>query len=462
MDHGLSYGFFVIMGGFITRDIKHISDGFEYATITSKGVLELAREGKFLDVSPEVIQDRSKANVIGKGLVCVQVIWFTVQCIARAAARYPLVLLEVHTMVHVFCALLMYILWWKVSSLIDSSLSCLLMRFAQKPQDISEPDIIDASDCLDDIALMLLTSPITDFESKNLLYRTKPYGYTPSAQSITEPHDKLASSPRVAASFHGLPVTNGISISEFDSNEKPKVHAQQALGYMIGPKDGKVLCASKTDIDRWNLAAKAIHKAPIQARGQAATMNPDGSQVWDLALLWKEQSWSHTTVSLVPYSSDFPNRNHEETRVVSLLVETFDPFGVGIWCTLPMAYGAIHLAAWKFDFPTEVEHWLWKAAAIFIMGAFPVSTLVVFGMAPVVDRLENERERRLKKKRGSTGHFYLLYGVSNILPKIYSASIALIYLLSRIYLVVESLISLRHVPIGAYAAIPWVQDIPHL
>ena len=102
------------MGGFITRDVRDLSDSAEYATLTSKAVLELARQGKFLDISPEVIEDRSKANRVGKGLVCAQVTWFVAQCIARAAARYPLVLLEVHTMVHVVCALFMYILWWKV------------------------------------------------------------------------------------------------------------------------------------------------------------------------------------------------------------------------------------------------------------------------------------------------------------------------------------------------------------
>ena len=35
-------------------------------------------------------------------------------------------------------------------------------------------------------------------------------------------------------------------------------------------------------------------------------------------------------------------------------------------------------------------------------------------------------------------------------------------ILSRIYLVVELFTSLRNVPIGVFAALPWVQNIPHI
>ena len=45
---------------------------------------------------------------------------------------------------------------------------------------------------------------------------------------------------------------------------------------------------------------------------------------------------------------------------------------------------------------------------------------------------------------------------------IFLTPLLILYALSRIYIVVESFISLRHVPIGVYAAIPWVQDIPHI
>ena len=104
------------MGGIATYDVAKISDKMNGPIVlTPDGVIEFARGGVFFEISREVISNKSKANLLGKGLVCMQVIWFVIQCIARAVAGYPLALLEVHAMVHVGCALLMYALWWEVS-----------------------------------------------------------------------------------------------------------------------------------------------------------------------------------------------------------------------------------------------------------------------------------------------------------------------------------------------------------
>ena len=111
----LEYGFFVVMGGIATEDVAKISNYDERAALTSRAVLHFAREGRFFDIAPAMIADKSKANLLGKGLVCIQVIWFFIQWVTRVAAQYPLALVEVHTVVHVVCALSMYILWWKAS-----------------------------------------------------------------------------------------------------------------------------------------------------------------------------------------------------------------------------------------------------------------------------------------------------------------------------------------------------------
>ena len=102
------------MGGCSTIDLEGLSDKHISATITCKGILALARQGKFLDISPEIILDKSKADAFTKGLVCVQATWFVVKYIGRMTEGHSLVLLEIHTIIHVLCALFMYLLWWKV------------------------------------------------------------------------------------------------------------------------------------------------------------------------------------------------------------------------------------------------------------------------------------------------------------------------------------------------------------
>lgn len=111
----LRYGFYVAMGGFVF-DVEELSRGVPQMTLTTSGVITLARQGHFVDINPQTIEDKSKANIITKALICIQVSWMVIQCIARKVEGFPLTLLEIHTMVHVACALMMYICWWKVST----------------------------------------------------------------------------------------------------------------------------------------------------------------------------------------------------------------------------------------------------------------------------------------------------------------------------------------------------------
>ena len=102
------------MGGFV-YDVEDLRDDLSLMTIKPCGIIGLARQGQFVDISNKDITDKSKADIFTKSLICIQVSWMVIQCIARKAAGYPLTLLEIHTMVHVVCALILYVLWWKVS-----------------------------------------------------------------------------------------------------------------------------------------------------------------------------------------------------------------------------------------------------------------------------------------------------------------------------------------------------------
>ena len=65
--------------------------------------------------------ERSKADGIGKILICFQAVWIVAQCIGRSASHLPLALLEINTLDHVLCALSLYIIWY------------------HKPQDMNDP-----------------------------------------------------------------------------------------------------------------------------------------------------------------------------------------------------------------------------------------------------------------------------------------------------------------------------------
>ncbi|KAI5797792.1 hypothetical protein EDC01DRAFT_39180 [Geopyxis carbonaria] len=110
----LEEGFYAVMGGYIV-DISSPSDNSttpSSSTLTVDALIKLASEFSFTSVSREAIRDKSKADFLAKFLVCFQVSFLVVQSIARKIQGYPLALLEIHTLVHVGCAFLMYALWF--------------------------------------------------------------------------------------------------------------------------------------------------------------------------------------------------------------------------------------------------------------------------------------------------------------------------------------------------------------
>jgi hypothetical protein len=114
-DFSLTYGFYAVMGGF-AMDVSDLHDEYRTITLTPAGIRVFAMRGYFFSIDERTIDDKSKADVLAKGLVCCQVLSMLVQCLARKAAGYPLTILEIHTFVHVLCALGMYTLWFKVGA----------------------------------------------------------------------------------------------------------------------------------------------------------------------------------------------------------------------------------------------------------------------------------------------------------------------------------------------------------
>ena len=97
---------------------------------------------------------------LAKGLVCVQVLWVAGQAIERKVAGFPISLLEFHTLVHVFCAIVMYMLWFR------------------KPYDINEPTVVPTEDFPNALAFIVASSrwtgasgfqKISDFRSREWL-----------------------------------------------------------------------------------------------------------------------------------------------------------------------------------------------------------------------------------------------------------------------------------------------------
>lgn len=105
------------MGGFafdsaLDNDGQEFLPGSPSLRFTSHAVHMMARFDKLPDVSSAEISDKSKADGLAKALVCLQATWMLLQTVARLAAGLPITLLEINTIGHCFCALIIYLIWW--------------------------------------------------------------------------------------------------------------------------------------------------------------------------------------------------------------------------------------------------------------------------------------------------------------------------------------------------------------
>lgn len=121
--------FFVVMGG-ITVDIENtvvidgvITESVKTCVIKPDEFIEYWR-GRHIgnDIfEKQTMDDKGNSSYIAKLLVCVQVSWLIIECVARKVAGLPITLLEIHVVIQVVFTVVMFGFWWN------------------KPLDVKEP-----------------------------------------------------------------------------------------------------------------------------------------------------------------------------------------------------------------------------------------------------------------------------------------------------------------------------------
>lgn len=108
-------------------------------------------------------------------------------------------------------------------------------------------------------------------------------------------------------------------------------------------------------------------------------------------------------------------------------------------------FGAVHVAAWDFVFPTSVERNRWQATSI-ICVSVPVLFLLLFQLGGWIGRYITNR------KLESIG-FGLTVGFFLVLVPL--------YIMSRLFLLVEIFRTLLFLPPSAYVS-TWATNVPHI
>lgn len=137
-------------------------------------------------------------------------------------------------------------------------------------------------------------------------------------------------------------------------------------------------------------------------------------------------------------------------------------------CVFSMIYAFSHLAAWNAHFPSEFERWIWRVSCL----AIPFSimcvqgTITFMGWAFTYPSWPDDREL-LEREFESEQEFGLYTRAKQVwrrrwrFPKLIVRLSIIIFILARIFIIVEAFISLRSLPIGSFQEVEWSSYWPH-
>lgn len=482
--------FFACMGGFALRqggsyfNTTLTPEGFHYFT-----TLRYIQPATYRQ---SIITDKGKADFIGKLLVVCQALWLVVQCIVRKASGLPVTLLEVHVVLHVLCTVCIYVCWLSkpldvrepLQVIPDSGEASLLTVIYGQPSskryEAGAMDHVSGQPPVSETAAETPvhtndtgTEPGVELTGSTLgiepaVERTpaaaKPMGqnheliieYTPtvghpdneklntllddiriSLDGSTLDHKSVnniyflprtESKDRVSMGFAGL-FRRSVTVPEGDILVGPgktlMIGNEISVGYNgLGKPNRTAVVLNNVDIDILRRAALALRM--------------DQGEFFHTIYSEKTQFEAGTEPNKTPaklvkdrLSNTFNPAKLDGKRIVSLGIDT-----------LPVIYGACHVAAWNTTFPTPVERWLWR-----------VASLVVACGPNIVSLLTDKNHGNATKHRkvGRRIHAELLWYILLLLTSI-----------ARMSLVTESFLSLRHVPSGAFKSTPWDDYWPHL
>lgn len=106
---------------------------------------------------------------------------------------------------------------------------------------------------------------------------------------------------------------------------------------------------------------------------------------------------------------------------------------------IPALFGAIHVASWNTRLPSDVELWMWRASSIYCLIAGVMTA--VFDILSHSGNLASSVRRFLAHFRGA---------------------FATVYVIVRIFMIVEVFLSLCALPRSAFESVQWSSFLPHI
>lgn len=509
----LRQAFFIVSGGLVVPTRTFHPE--PQLTITPAGAIELARLGHLEPIPKEIIDDKSKADLMTKVLVCIQAGWFIIQCVSRVAQNLPLPLLEVHVLAHVLVALLMYLFWfakpYSVSTpvtiadaqVVELAAFLTLDPTARKYEfSYSKPAV--ASRCV--VSRCVLSDGFSENSAWATLFPTREQlGFTDRTVSQSEEGD---TSPRATDKDSPKPgeldVSNTHRRLTGTTEKLCGLSESQSYDVEIGPSSPEPLpdsqiekAISRDRTDEVSLAS-SNHTSPYRVQldgqldGNVQTPSEIERKRAEVCLVLAQKAFHRLKSANMHFNFQTSRQNLiiQQTNYFAPYLgdlTSFDCYDIScpqgsapvrrnrdiehtkksIWTLLVSSLnGAFHLGAWNAHFPTSIERWIWRAAGLAMGGTSVVILLAVI----IVILLQRAWEAMKLQKRPrwvqiATTPVILVVGM--VLGTIYVIvspmfpSLAVLLPAGRLYFLVESVVSLRSPEPGIYETVKWTQFWPH-
>ena len=424
-------------------------------TLTARGAALLADCNVLPNIKREYLNDKSKSDGLSKFIACLQASWLIVQVIGRLISHLQVTLLEVNTLGHVLCTVVIYIIWW------------------HKPRMVQEPIVLRGDWVGPLCAYMYMSSRISRqsrLKTRALLNPViKPelslVAFFPG-KPCTHPGTvlKKCRNPivsRVSEEVSPTRLENHTPTVETHSlkNDPANSEDQSTPGGCFGPRpvsldtnsngDHKnfrsLECSDESfELDssqqlHWASAAEAVQKYPaIRKRFSEFQL--------------ESTSGTSTTYLEETHPEELVEEQCSNWSTNGLLPGNYGlVMGIALW-SASMAFGGMHAGAWYSYFPSQTEAWLWRVSAVYIIWCGLIWMLI--NLVAQMWKPFDDYWNRTRSPQPPFARSRILVVICIICGTLYS--------FARMFLVIEAFISVRKLPVSAYQTPDWTQIIPHL
>ncbi|KAK0616985.1 hypothetical protein B0T14DRAFT_498097 [Immersiella caudata] len=512
----MTHSWFAYMGGFAI-DTKQGQDelpaeyipGSPRLALNRKAVTVLARSGMLPDISKESITDKSKADALAKALVITQASWLILQCIMRFANGLHVTALELNTLAHAVCALLIYALWWhkplditepallaggwapglaatlwacsrgEIANVrwIEKDLALALRAFCDEPDSAEQLAQSLAGDPEQEYSITIIETETRRKTTYNLMVHDPPHPITFTVHGNGEKNpilllmapgaNALLCPPRPSMAHGNTGTYNAITLSHLVRWQllRRLVHDQPLLAALLFREAG----VSIRDIRDSSLCYE-ICTAPMEVAKFIQASFPD--KILRMTYL---RSISLDRLGYEPVTTGISNWVEAGPDTAERAASTFQSMAV-FWLAA-LIYGALHAIAWKDHFATPAEALMWKISCIYVAG---YGSVVIAILAPwealrryemyQYPRLDENWHHRPEGKLERNGQDFWSEKLSNRTKNrlkwfgsvVFIVTPVLFYFFCRVFLVAEGFVGLRSLPALAFHTPEWTQYLAHL